>query len=356
MYESPYHNLPSRAFWRTGVTERVGPSSADFYSPHFKVDGSMKIATAGSCFAQHVGRALRDAGFQVVDAEPPPPLVPEDVFRNYGFGLYSARYGNIYTARQLLQLWREANGSFVPAVPVWERDGRYYDAQRPTIEVGGFESPESVHRHRAPHLAAVRRAFKEADIFVFTFGLTETWCHATTGTVYPTCPGIIAGAFAPDVFSFKNLSFAEVYADFLSFRTLLMEENPIVKFVLTVSPVPLTATATQSHVEVANAYSKSVLRAVCGQLVTDFENVDYFPSYELITSQKNAARFYSTNLREVTEEGVKIAMNTFLEAHGGQPRTRGRLKSRPAGRRSIKEVAASPDLVCEEALLEAFQK
>ena len=35
------------------------------------------IATAGSCFAQHVGRALRGAGMQVQDAEPRPRGCPQ---------------------------------------------------------------------------------------------------------------------------------------------------------------------------------------------------------------------------------------------------------------------------------------
>lgn len=354
MSKSPYESLPRRAFWRTGVAERLPSELADFYLPRFKIERSMKIATAGSCFAQHVGRALKKSNFQVIDTEPPPALVPEDVYKRYGFGLYSARYGNIYTARQLVQLWREVVGGFAPARPIWERDGRFYDAQRPNLEPAGFESAEAVMVHRALHLSAIRRAFTRADVFVFTFGLTETWRHTETGTVYPTCPGTIAGDYDADVFSFLNCSFPEVRADFNLFRTMLMKANPNVKFLVTVSPVPLTATAASVHVEVATAYSKAVLRAVCGQLVADFENVDYFPSYELITSQKNGACFYSENLREVTAEGVAAAMNTFLSAHVGNTPAASGAESAPAHRRTSMDDDEAPGLVCEDALLEAF--
>lgn len=356
MPKSPYENLPRRAFWRSGVVERADYSLADFYRPRFGIDKTMKIATAGSCFAQHVGWALRDSGFQVIDTEPPPKWVPLDACRKYGFGLYSARYGNIYTPRQLLQLWREAEGEFRPAMPVWEADGRFYDAQRPGVEPGGFDSAETVMAHRKPHLAAVQQAFRQADIFVFTFGLTETWQHTGTGTVYPTCPGTVAGEFDPKVFSFLNLSFAEVLNDFSRFRAALMQVNPEVKFLVTVSPVPLTATASGNHVEVATGYSKAVLRAVCGQLVSDFENVDYFPSYEIITSQKNAARFYNANLREVTWHGVSTVMKTFLAAQlqteAAAPSPTEAAPAQPAEN----TVTDAEAVVCEEALLEAFRK
>ena len=202
--ESPYSHLPPSAFWRTGVAERADGRFDDLSAPKFTLKRGMKIATAGSCFAQHVGRALRQAGCNVIDTERAPAIVPEPVRQKYGFGLYSARYGNIYTARQLLQLWREANGRVTPALPVWQRDFRHFDAQRPGLEPAGFDTAADVLAHRALHLAAVRRAFATADVIVFTFGLTETWLHTETGTVYPTCPGTIAGTYDPAIFSFHN--------------------------------------------------------------------------------------------------------------------------------------------------------
>ena len=41
------------------------------------------------------------------------------------FGLFSARFGNIYTARQLVQLFERAYGRFQPLDRSWQRpDGR----------------------------------------------------------------------------------------------------------------------------------------------------------------------------------------------------------------------------------------
>ena len=41
-------------------------------------------------------------------------IVPPDLQAPHGYGIYSARFGNIYTARQLLQLIQRAYGEFVP--------------------------------------------------------------------------------------------------------------------------------------------------------------------------------------------------------------------------------------------------
>jgi hypothetical protein len=337
------------------VAERKPGQFAELYTPKFPLRRRMKIATAGSCFAQHVGRALRQAGCNVIDAERAPVLVPEPVRQKYGFGLYSARYGNIYTVRQLLQLWREAIGRVTPAVPVWHRDGRFFDAQRPGLEPTGFDTQADVLAHRALHLAAVRQVFTMADVIVFTFGLTETWLHTATGTVYPTCPGTIAGDYDPAIFSFHNCEYGEICRHFTRFREMMMALNPQVKFIITVSPVPLTATASGQHVEVATTYSKAVLRAACGWLSAEHDNVDYFPSFEIITSQRNAARYYNDSLREVTAEGVAAAMGTFLVAHGlqDQPPVPSEDSADPAPQPAPDDQAAS--LICEEALLEAFR-
>ena len=159
----------------------------------------------------------------------------------------------------------------------------------------------------------MRSAIEAADIVIFTLGLTEVWEHRDSGTVYPTAPGTIADPEEPSSFAFRNLRAAEIKADFLALRDLVRGLNPNVRFLLTVSPVPLTATASGQHVLPATTYSKSVLRTVCGELVEDFEDIDYFPSYEIVTSPANPRKPFEANLRSVSmREAVSY---THLRAH-----------------------------------------
>ncbi|MFN2258311.1 MAG: GSCFA domain-containing protein [Parasphingopyxis sp.] len=342
MMTSPYEGAPNSAFWRTAVADRPD-AIGDLYRPKFAVDKTASVATAGSCFAQHVGRALRVLGVKVIDSEPLAARFGDAVALRYGYRMYSARYGNIYTTRQLAQLLEEASGLFRPADPVWKRGDRFFDAQRPAVEPDGLDSEERVLEHRAAHLPLVLEAFSRADLVVFTFGMTEAWIHKRDGTVYPTAPGTIAGEFDPGRHAFRNYQFGEILADFERAREILKGLNPAMRFLITVSPVPITATASGNHVEVANSYTKSTLRAVCGQLYASYDDVDYLPSYEAMTSQKARGRFYQDNLRTISREGVLAAMKMFTDAQGII-----------ADDADAAEHRTVDDALCEEELLEAF--
>lgn len=353
---SPYEGLPSERFWRTGVAESHPLTIENLYRKKFSISPQDRIATAGSCFAQHISVHLRKAGFTVIDAEPAPPGLSLEHARQYGYNLYSARYGTIYTTRHLLQLAREALGQFEPVDAVWQSKGRFHDAMRPTVEPNGLTSIEEVTAHRQKHLERVRGLLRTADLLIFTFGLTEGWLHAASGTVYPTAPGTVAGSYDAEIHQFKNFTFNEIYSDFCDFRRLVKLRNPKLKFLLTVSPVPLTATASEIHVLQATIYSKSVLRAVAGQLSESFEDVDYFPSYEMIASPYSRGFFYESNLRSVNDGGVSAVMRVFFSEHKPPIQDTAESEAPPRRKRQAPHSTETGTTVCEDALLEAFAK
>lgn len=368
----PYDSLPQEAFWKSSVSARSPFDLTGLYKKKFSIAETDRIATAGSCFAQHIARNLRRNGYNVLDLEPAPPGFPDPERERFGYGVYAARYGNIYTSRQLLQLAQEAYGEREPEHFCWEKSGRFYDALRPSVEPHGLSSARSVAEHRKVHLEAVRGVFEEMDVFVFTLGLTETWRHISSGTVYPSAPGIIAGKFDENVFEFVNLDYMDIINDMRSFFALMkkVRHDRALRAILTVSPVPLTATASGAHVLTATTYSKATLRAVCAADLGSGVEVDYFPSYEVISSSWSRGMYYSPNLRTVSPEGVAAAMKLFFDAHGTAiaephgPVLRKLLAINEAG----SEIAQLPvsskseredleaDVQCEEALLEEFAR
>ena len=346
--EHPYKGLEARAFWSRSVGDRHFYQIESLGSPKTLLRRSDKVATAGSCFAQHIARRLRADGYAFLDAEPAPhPLRAEDQAL-FGYGLFSARYGNVYTSRQLRQLYDRAYGRFDPEEGAWEQAGRYYDPFRPAVEPDGFGSLRELALSRHAHLAAVRRIFRKADVFVFTLGLTECWRSRTDGAVYPMCPGTQAGAFDPDKYEFVNLSYNDVVEDLRYLIDNAARKRPEMRFLFTVSPVPLAATAAGAHVLTATTYSKSVLRAAAGALADMYANVDYFPSYEIISSPPFRGTFFDQGLREVRPEGVDVVMRAFkrdfCEVEADVIPT-----TRP---RSLDEE----DLVCEERALDPTAK
>ena len=363
MPRNPYADLPSEAFWRSGVAAVDGPVSERIYTRKWPIPRRTKIATAGSCFAQHIGRQLQQAGFGLLDVERAPALLPAARRMDYGYGIYSARYGNIYTVRQMLQLAREAFGEIPQRNIVWEKDGRFYDGLRPTIEPAGLADAQTVIAHRRWHLEQVRKLLVEMDLLIFTLGLTEAWVDTRDGTVFPLCPGTVTDDFDPEHHRFHNFGFVEIHEDFLALRTLLNAQRPPdrpLRFLLTVSPVPLTATAAGQHVQVATVYSKSVLRAVAGSLADAHEDIDYFPSYEIVTSPWSGQRFYSENQRSVTAEGVACVMERFMASHGQRPASP-TVPPAPSERPAPATVPTAQEeeamlVKCDEELLDAFGK
>jgi len=309
---NPYRTQPERDFWRASVGSRHYADLAELWQP-MALRKADRMATAGSCFAQHIGNNLAARGAAFMDMEPAAPVFETAAeARRWGYGIFSCPYGNIYTTRQLIQLFDEAHGTRTPIERVWEKDGRFYDALRASVDPVGQDSAETVLALRARHLAAVRRMFAELDVFVFTMGLTEGWECTMVGTMFPVAPGTVAGTYNPECHVFCNLRAAEIRADMLAFWDRLRAVNSGARMLLTVSPVPLAATATDNHVLVATTYSKSVLRAVAGELAEDVDDIYYFPSYEIVSSHPARGMFYEPDLRNVNLFGVNYVMTHFF--------------------------------------------
>ncbi len=349
--DHPYKSLPSRAFWKTAVGELSPFAVSGLWQPKFPVLPEHRIATAGSCFAQHIGRALAARGYGWFDAEPAPAIMHEADARDFNYGIFSFRTGNIYTTRMLRQWMEYAFDKAPPPDEVWTDGSRFFDPLRPLIEPGGFASREEMFAARAATLAAIRKAVGTADLFVFTMGLTESWANRETGLEYASCPGTAAGTYDPDQHVFINHRPAAIEADLRTALDVMRAANPDLRVLLTVSPVPLTATASGNHVLPATTWSKSALRAVAGMLAEDLDFVDYFPSYEIITAAPFRGMFFAPNMRSVLPEGVDFVMKNFFadqQAAFGRPK-----KARKPG----KKAPSGPGAVkCEEELLNAFAK
>jgi hypothetical protein len=351
---NPYVGLPERAFWKRAVAAHNPLEISQLWQPKFPIGRRHRVITAGSCFAQHFSRALVARGYRWLDAEPAPKLLSETQARDYNYGIFSCRTGNIYTARMLRQWLSYALEEAPLPVEYWEKAGRFYDPLRPGIEPDGFVDLADLQGARGAVLAALRRAVSQADVFVFTMGLTECWRHRESELEYAMCPGTLAGDFDPDQHEFVNQSFVGIHRDMRAAIKMLRQANPKLKVLLTVSPVPLTATASGQHVLTATSHSKSVLRAVAGELAAELAQVDYFPSYEIITHPAYRGMFYAPNQRSVVPQGVNHVMESFFACQNAAFPW---LQRQGKGGRQGQDKGAAPSaraLQCDEEFLDAF--
>lgn len=271
------------------------------------------------------------------------------------YDLFSARYGNIYTARQLRQLVERAYGRFEPISRAWRRpDGMFVDPFRPNVEPEGFVSEAELEFDRRHHLSAVRRAFEEADVFVFTLGLTEAWVDRRDEAVFPLAPGVSGGEFDGDIHAFRNFGVSETTDDMRAAIASIRQENPRIKILLTVSPVPLNATFERRHVLQSTAYSKAVLRVAAQQLCDALDGVDYFPSYELITSPHCSGTYFVGDKRTIDESGVEHVMETFFSHYAPAGSSTVAAVPEPAeGRDRQERMERLVEVLCDEAAIPA---
>jgi hypothetical protein len=162
---------------------------------------------------------------------------------------------------------------------------------------------------------AAMSEIKKAKIVFMTLGLTETWLDASSGLAMNTHPGANWLAKMPDRWHFVNYDYTEMLSEMTALISLVRETcYSDMHFIVTVSPVPLGATAKNTDVIVANSGSKAILRAVAEDLQHRFEFVDYFPSYEYVVMSPRNLAWHDDQLH-VASPLVKHITSNFANAY-----------------------------------------
>lgn len=347
----PYRDQPNKAFWSRVVAENYSADSlVEPLRPILKANDT--VASAGSCFASNIVKPIEEVGFTYVRTEELPfPLsqLPE----NLGYRNFSAAYGNIYTARQFRQLLERAEGTFQPAENYWLMGEDYVDPFRPGLRYPA-QSLGEYELIQKQHLNSTKQAFTDADVTVFTLGLTEAWKSVEDGAVYPTCPGTVNGVFDKEKYRFINFSVSEVVEDMVCAFSIIKSWNPDARFILTVSPVPLVATATSEHVVTATILSKSILRVAASEVCKTMSEVKYFPAYEIVTGPQAPKNSFEENRRDVTASAIENVMRSLVN-NCELPNNEGVVKIEKSKNDATIRSSISRDLMtaeCDEVVLE----
>lgn len=333
---NPYQNLPDTRFWSSGVKLPVNAQKLLAINPLLNsLSENDSIVSGGSCFAQYIGQELTSRSFNYLRSN-----LSDDRIESFGLG-------NIYSIAQFKQ-WLE----FSLGLREWddacliEVDDQWFDLLLP--HRNALSSQQELSEHRVAIKDEILSYLKEANILIFTIGLTETWKNLK-GDIYPTCPGTLIGEFDESQHKFHNCTFDEILADLEVVESLLADINSELRVVYTVSPVPLTATASDSHVLLATTYSKSVIRAALGQYCTHSKHASYFPSYELISHHTETDWRFDINLRSISESGVRYVMGHAFAENEMLPNAR-------VNSEALQKTSNEQEAICEEEFLENYSK
>src|SRR5215470_11840471 len=278
--------------------------------PKFKLRREDKFYAIGSCFARGVENALSAQNVIVESAAPEFARLQPANEETSGLG-FTNKY-NTYSILNELRWALDPNAEFPRDSIVQLTKTTWYDPHtNPTLEFVGFE--ETLERRSL--MQAVTKRIRNCRAVIVTLGLAEVWRDAKADVFVNRTPIPSLFKSDPDRYEFQLSSFADNWSNLeATYELLTRYGHPDFHVVVTVSPVPLMNTFSTMDIVVANAWAKSLLRAVAHEWAVAHANVDYFPSYEIVINSDRAA-VWENDLRHVTGSGVQHIMQLFLRKY-----------------------------------------
>ncbi len=304
---------------RTKGIERISPYPSIAMNGRFTFDETARIFTTGSCFARNIEKALKFIGIDVVSSPDSLQFPVETPNTTQMF--------NKYTVHSILNefTWALGDNPPDPADLIYEvEDGKYLDMQINKDATGTKEEVATLRKGFNDTL----KAAAEADVIIMTLGLVECWYDNTLGVYLNMAPPLRVLKRNPGRFEYHTLSYDDIYDALCKIYDLLQAncKSPP-KMLCTVSPVPLQTTFRPQDVLVANAYSKSVQRAAVEAFCIARE-VDYFPSYELVTLSDTRFAWIDNDFRHVRQETIDRIMAQVLKTYMGESAAQAMLETR----------------------------
>lgn len=144
---------------------------------------------------------------------------------------------------------------------------------------------------------------RKARFLFLTFGTGRAYRLKETGQIVSNCHKL-----PHSMFDHELLSAGEITASYTALISKLSEINPGINIVLTLSPVRHWKDG-----PTGNLVSKSVLMVSIAGLAERFDNVSYFPAYEIVMDELRDYRFYEEDMIHINRAGAGYIRKRFME-------------------------------------------
>ena len=241
-----------------------------------------RFLTLGSCFSDAMG--MRLVGHKVQTLSNP--------------------FGTVYNPASIHKLLDYAITGSPPSEDGYlEHDGLHlhYDFHSRFAE----SDRESLATKLQDQLRITRAALEQAHVVILAYGTAFVYTRNSNASLVANCHKQPLREFSK-----RLLTVEEVTASFQACRKNLLEVNPRLKFLLTVSPV--------RHVKDTfelNSVSKAILRLACHQLTTAWEGVMYFPAFEIMMDDLRDYRFYKEDMLHPSDVAEQYLWEEFIRRH-----------------------------------------
>jgi len=167
---------------------------------------------------------------------------------------------------------------------------------------------EELEKRITQTVGATHYALSNASFIILTYGTAWGYERTDTGEVVANCH-----KQPTHLFQKRLLSPKEIIRSFEELCVNLKKFNPRIRIILTVSPVRHLKDTLE-----LNAVSKATLRLVCHTLQAQFDDVEYFPAYEIVTDDLRDYRFYKVDMIHPTEQAEDYIWEMFIQRYGDQ--------------------------------------
>ena len=242
-----------------------------------KIGHNDSILSLGSCFADNIASRLAAAKFQITASPSGVLFNPESIAS---------------------AIERYSRAAAPTAEELREGDEGWYSFD--------FHSSLS-HSEREVALAQMQQAVEQgaetlakAKVVIVTFGTAWVYRFKENGRVVANCHKQHQSLFSREMLSIEEI--VERYAPLM--EGVLAGK----KVIMTVSPIRHLSDGLE-----ANSLSKAILRVAIDKLAERYDNVHYFPSFELLNDDLRDYRFYADDMTHPSAVAIDYIWERFEE-------------------------------------------
>jgi len=313
--------------WSENISRFADMFAKVEHEPKFLLTYDDRFFCIGSCFARNIEEHLIYSGITV--------LSKKIVNSIEGWQFRINGIINKFTTESMLNEveWLIKKPNF-DEIFFEETSGSWRDLQ---LVAGIRPSEFSEVKERRIYLSSdYFNRLRSATVVVVTLGLNEVWFDTVLGCYLNAAPSYFSVRRDPARYFLKITNVDENISALERIREILLTFNPAIKMIVTVSPVPLSESFQQRDVLVSNMMSKSTLRVAADIFARNHDNVDYFPTFDMISMAPRNLAFIDDCIH-VRDKVVGSLMRVFLDLYLQQ-------KTEPVEFNESAYLAANPDV------------
>jgi hypothetical protein len=241
-----------------------------------------KLMLMGSCFSENIGMKLKEAFFHV-DVNP---------------------FGVLYNPLSIsMSLNRLIENKGFSHSDIFEYQSLWHSFFHSSLF--SDVSPEKALYKIQTRFDASCSFLKNADFLLLTFGTAWIYENRKTNTVVSNCHKLPSQHF-----NRRRLSIKEIVDHYTLLIDQLQQLNPSLHIIFTVSPIRHWKDGAHE-----NNLSKSILLLSVEELQKKFDNVDYFPAYEIQMDELRDYRFYASDMQHPSETAINYIWEKFSDTY-----------------------------------------